>query len=136
MPDDVIVVGAGPAGAIAAIVLARAGARVRVLDRAVFPRDKMCGDSLNPGAIRLLAARELPISRIARLVGFRTPSHFSTVFRRLTGTTPGAYRAALSQASQSRREGGLTTPAGAAALCNCLGFGSKNSAIVLGAVNA
>jgi AraC-like DNA-binding protein len=67
-------------------------------------------------AIRLLAARELPISRIARLVGFRTPSHFSTVFRRLTGTTPGAYRAALSQASQSRREGGLTTPAGAAAL--------------------
>jgi AraC-like DNA-binding protein len=56
-------------------------------------------------AIRLLAARELPISRIARLVGFRTPSHFSTVFRRLTGTTPGAYRAALLQTSQSRREG-------------------------------
>jgi flavin-dependent dehydrogenase len=59
MPDDVIVVGAGPAGAIAAIVLARAGARVRLLDRAVFPRDKMCGDSLNPGAIRLLARHGL-----------------------------------------------------------------------------
>jgi flavin-dependent dehydrogenase len=55
MPDDVIVVGAGPAGAIAAIVLARAGARVRVLDRATFPREKLCGDSLNPGAMRLLA---------------------------------------------------------------------------------
>lgn len=61
-------------------------------------------------AIRLLAARELPISRIARLVGFRTPSHFSTVFRRLTGTTPGAYRAALLQTSQSRREGAEDLP--------------------------
>ncbi len=59
MPDDVIVVGAGPAGAIAAIVLARAGVRVRVLDRAVFPRDKMCGDSLNPGALRLLGKHGL-----------------------------------------------------------------------------
>ena len=56
-------------------------------------------------AITLLAAREIPIARIARLVGFRTPSHFSTVFRRLTGTTPGAYRAALLPTSQSRREG-------------------------------
>jgi flavin-dependent dehydrogenase len=66
MPDDVIVVGAGPAGAIAAIVLARAGARVRVLDRAVFPRDKMCGDSLNPGAIRLLARHGLDEAVTAR----------------------------------------------------------------------
>ncbi len=66
MPDDVIVVGAGPAGAIAAIVLARAGARVRVLDRAVFPRDKMCGDSLNPGAIRLLARHGLDQAVTAR----------------------------------------------------------------------
>jgi AraC family transcriptional regulator len=56
-------------------------------------------------AITLLAAREIPIARIARLVGFRTPSHFSTVFRRLTGTTPGAYRAALLHADHARREG-------------------------------
>jgi menaquinone-9 beta-reductase len=52
---DVIVVGAGPAGAIAALVLARAGARVRVFDRAQFPRFKLCGDSVNPGALDLLA---------------------------------------------------------------------------------
>jgi flavin-dependent dehydrogenase len=52
--DDVIIVGAGPAGAVAAIVLARAGARVRLLDRAAFPRDKLCGDTVNPGTLALL----------------------------------------------------------------------------------
>jgi len=52
--QDVIVVGAGPAGAIAALVLARVGVRVRVLDRARFPRFKLCGDSVNPGALAIL----------------------------------------------------------------------------------
>jgi flavin-dependent dehydrogenase len=57
--DDVIVVGAGPAGAVAATVLARAGARVRLLDRARFPRDKLCGDTVNPGALAELARLDL-----------------------------------------------------------------------------
>ncbi len=51
---DVVIAGAGPAGCIAAIVLARAGARVVMVDRARFPRPKLCGDSVNPGAIALL----------------------------------------------------------------------------------
>lgn len=51
---DVVVVGAGPSGAIAALVLARAGVRVRVFDRARFPRFKLCGDSVNPGAHAIL----------------------------------------------------------------------------------
>ena len=54
MSTDVLIAGAGPAGAIAATVLARAGARVLVLDRARFPRHKLCGDTLNPGALALL----------------------------------------------------------------------------------
>jgi flavin-dependent dehydrogenase len=54
--DDVLVVGAGPAGTVAAIVLARAGARVRLIDRADFPRDKLCGDTVNPGALARLRA--------------------------------------------------------------------------------
>jgi flavin-dependent dehydrogenase len=54
--DDVVIAGAGPAGSMAAIVLARAGLRVRVFDRSRFPRPKLCGDTLNPGGCRTLAA--------------------------------------------------------------------------------
>jgi flavin-dependent dehydrogenase len=52
---DVIVAGGGPAGALAAIILARAGLRIRVFERATFPRHKLCGDTLNPGALAVLA---------------------------------------------------------------------------------
>jgi menaquinone-9 beta-reductase len=51
---DVLVVGAGPAGSVAALLLARAGVTVRLLERTTFPRDKLCGDTLNPGAMALL----------------------------------------------------------------------------------
>jgi menaquinone-9 beta-reductase len=51
---DVVVVGAGPAGAAAAVELRRAGRSVIVLDRAVFPRDKCCGDGLTTLALREL----------------------------------------------------------------------------------
>jgi menaquinone-9 beta-reductase len=59
MTFDVLVVGAGPAGAVAATVLARAGARVCLIDRATFPRPKLCGDTLNPGALSVLRRLEL-----------------------------------------------------------------------------
>ena len=48
---DVLVVGAGPAGAAAAAWAARRGADVVLADAAVFPRDKTCGDGLTPRAI-------------------------------------------------------------------------------------
>jgi flavin-dependent dehydrogenase len=51
---DVLIAGAGPAGAVAATVLARAGARVLVVERERFPRHKLCGDSINPGALAVL----------------------------------------------------------------------------------
>ncbi len=48
---DVIVVGGGPGGASAAYHLASLGFDVAVLDKAVFPRDKICGDGLTPAAV-------------------------------------------------------------------------------------
>jgi geranylgeranyl reductase family protein len=54
-PFDAVVVGAGPAGSIAALVLARGGARVALADKASFPRDKACGDLVGPRGVQVLA---------------------------------------------------------------------------------
>ncbi len=51
LTTDVLVVGAGPAGAAAAAWAARAGLDVLLIDAAIFPRDKTCGDGLTPRAI-------------------------------------------------------------------------------------
>ena len=51
---DVIVVGAGPAGSSTAYHLAAAGADVLLLEKAAFPRDKICGDGLTPRAVKQL----------------------------------------------------------------------------------
>ncbi|HEU5041925.1 MAG TPA: NAD(P)/FAD-dependent oxidoreductase [Gemmatimonadales bacterium] len=51
---DALVVGAGPAGSATAALLARAGVRVALLDRAAFPRDKACSEYMSPEAVRLL----------------------------------------------------------------------------------
>lgn len=69
MTCDVLIVGAGPAGAVAATVLARAGARVQMIDRAHFPRPKLCGDTLNPGALADL--RRLGLAHTADVRGLR-----------------------------------------------------------------
>jgi menaquinone-9 beta-reductase len=51
---DAVVVGAGPAGATTALLLARAGASVLLLDRAGFPRDKACSEYLSPATTEIL----------------------------------------------------------------------------------
>src|SRR5438093_8351554 len=60
---DAVVVGAGPAGSVAALVLARGGARVALVDKARFPRDKACGDLVGPRGVQLLTdlAIEMPV---------------------------------------------------------------------------
>jgi len=52
---DAVVVGAGPAGSVAALTLARGGAHVALVDKARFPRDKACGDLIGPRGVALLS---------------------------------------------------------------------------------
>ncbi len=58
---DVIVVGAGPAGSAAAYHLATAGLDVLMLEKASFPREKVCGDGLTPRAVKALTTMGVPI---------------------------------------------------------------------------
>jgi geranylgeranyl reductase family protein len=62
---DVLVVGAGPAGVAAALTAHERGLSVRVIDRAVFPRDKTCGDGLTTQALRLLERLEVEVTALA-----------------------------------------------------------------------
>ena len=70
MDADVIVVGAGPAGAATACGLARDGLDVMLLDRRSFPRDKTCGDGVPPGSIEIL--NSLGMADKIRAAGFYT----------------------------------------------------------------
>ncbi|MEI7547608.1 MAG: NAD(P)/FAD-dependent oxidoreductase [Actinomycetota bacterium] len=76
---DVLIVGAGPSGTAAATTLARAGRTVIVVDKAVFPRDKCCGDGLTTLALRELEAlglrpEQVPNWHTVEQVWLRSPS--------------------------------------------------------------
>jgi len=81
--SDVIVVGAGPAGAASAILLAERGFDVLVLDRAVFPRPKLCGEYLSPEAARVLdrlgVLKSLDVAGAVPLAGMRITAPDGTV---------------------------------------------------------
>jgi len=62
--DEVLIVGAGPAGATAARTLARAGVRVRLLDRSSFPRNKPCGGGISVRVLKRFPYLERELSRI------------------------------------------------------------------------
>lgn len=76
---EVVVVGAGPAGSVAARQLALQGCRVLLLDKAAFPREKVCGGCLASGGVRLLESlnlstiltrtKALPLKRVQVHVG-------------------------------------------------------------------
>ncbi|HWB63973.1 MAG TPA: geranylgeranyl reductase family protein [Chitinophagales bacterium] len=51
---DILIVGAGPAGAAAALFLSKSGISSTVVDKAVFPRDKICGDALSGKVVEVL----------------------------------------------------------------------------------
>ncbi|MCI3949338.1 MAG: geranylgeranyl reductase family protein [Acidimicrobiales bacterium] len=78
---DVLVVGAGPAGAATAYWLAEAGWDVVAVERKAFPRDKTCGDGLTPRAVRSLRDMGLEgrLATFHRHHGLRTVAHGITL---------------------------------------------------------
>ena len=68
---DIAVIGAGPAGAAAALQAARAGARVIVFDKAPYGRDKVCGDGLTPRAVGALNDLGIDLDGAHRIDGLR-----------------------------------------------------------------
>jgi geranylgeranyl reductase family protein len=88
---DIIVVGAGPAGSAAAIFATQGGLRTLLLDKATFPRDKVCGDALSGKSLNILRQlnltqqlEEIPQTRIDGVI-FSSPSgeKISVKFRSL-----------------------------------------------------
>ena len=92
---EVLVIGAGPAGATAAFELSRRGIEALVVDRATFPREKVCGESLSPGAVARLhaigmwqppgraEAKDAARSPAAEVRGMRVSSPKGTTFEGL-----------------------------------------------------
>ena len=79
MDFDVAIVGAGPAGSTCAAFCAQVGWRTLLLEKARFPRDKVCGDCINPACWPVLErlgvadrVRAQPHSRLAE-VAFVSP---------------------------------------------------------------
>lgn len=63
--SDAVIVGAGPGGSATAAHLARRGLHVTLLEKAVFPRDKICGDGLTPRAVKQLIRLGVDVSEQA-----------------------------------------------------------------------
>ncbi len=81
MTYDLIIVGGGPSGAAAALYAQRYGLRALLLDKATFPRDKICGDALSGKSVGILGElglldkiRQLPGAAISRII-FSSPKH-------------------------------------------------------------
>lgn len=78
MTYDVLISGAGPSGTSCALSLEKTGLRVCLADKAVFPRDKICGDALSPDVInqlRLLSTEKLSLTRAFGQTTKRTGTH-------------------------------------------------------------
>ena len=92
MPDrlwDVVVVGAGPAGAVAATHLAANRHCVLLLDCKKFPREKICGDGLLPDALRCLDA--IGVGEIVRAAGYKISASVFVSPSRNEVEIPGEY---------------------------------------------
>ncbi len=78
---DVLIVGAGPGGAAAAYHLARHGIDVTVVDKASFPREKVCGDGLTPRSVAAVINMGIDTDQpgFERVLGLRVHSRAATI---------------------------------------------------------
>ncbi len=72
---DVLIIGAGPAGCAAALALRGSGARVVLLDRHAFPRDKVCGDAIGGRVERVLTDLDPAYGAALRQFAVKTTIH-------------------------------------------------------------
>jgi geranylgeranyl reductase family protein len=81
LETDVLVVGAGPGGSAAAYFLARHGIDVTVIDKAAFPREKVCGDGLTPRSVKAIQDMGVDTDdpRFEKVIGLRTHARRITI---------------------------------------------------------
>lgn len=85
-PRNIAVIGAGPAGSVAAIALAKLGHRIALFEKARFPRGKVCGECLSATGIAVLerlgiarTIRELRPQRLRRTTAVATDGSSTTL---------------------------------------------------------
>jgi menaquinone-9 beta-reductase len=78
---DVLVVGAGPGGSAAGYHLARAGLDVTVVDKAAFPREKVCGDGITPRGVKAMLRMGIDVDDpgFERVDGLRVYSRHASI---------------------------------------------------------
>ena len=116
---DALVIGSGPAGSVAALVLARGGARVALVDKASFPRDKACGDMIGPRGVQLLADLALPVPAGPRVGDMLVvgPTGRRVKMPSAAGLTYPGYGTAVTRTAFDAMLHDAATEAGVTALC-------------------
>ena len=93
-----MIIGGGPAGAAAAIILARAGRNVTLLERNAGPADKVCGDFLSTEAVTMIEALGIDLSAASTITAVRLVHRNRIATARLPFTARGLTRRALDEA--------------------------------------
>jgi geranylgeranyl reductase family protein len=77
---DVLIIGSGPAGAACAMSLGNSGLSVAILDKAAFPRDKICGDALSVDVLNQLSLLQTDLANRFHELGSKVSSYGVRIF--------------------------------------------------------
>ena len=99
MSSDVLILGAGPAGIATGLLLGRKGYSVEIVDSAFFPRTKICGEFLNPQAVRWLEENDL-LAEVEKIKPF--PIHGMRLTDLAGKSVAGTYRSGVGYAIQRK----------------------------------